>query len=78
MQKLIEKEIKYCANIYKSLPVVINKGRGVFVHDVNGKKYFDYISGYSAVNHGHCHPRLVNVIKEQVDKFFNDFEYRLN
>tara|TARA_A100001015_G_C15037806_1_gene737467 strand:- start:1891 stop:3090 length:1200 start_codon:yes stop_codon:yes gene_type:complete len=68
MQKLIEKEIKYCANIYKSLPVVINKGRGVYVHDVNGKKYFDYISGYSAVNHGHCHPRLVNVIKEQVDK----------
>ena len=46
MQKLIQKEIKYCANIYKSLPVVVNKGKGVFVHDVNGKKYFDYISGY--------------------------------
>ena len=68
MNKLIKKELKYATNIYKSLPVCINKGKGVHVYDVNDKKYFDFISGYSAVNHGHCHPRLVNVLKDQADK----------
>ena len=61
----ILKELKYGANNYKPLNVVLKKGKGVFVTDVNNKKYLDFLSGYSAVNQGHCHKRLVNVINEQ-------------
>ncbi len=68
MNKLIKKELKYAANIYNSLPVCISSGKGVFVYDTNKKKYFDFISGYSAVNHGHCHPKLVKVVKKQASK----------
>ena len=58
-------EKKYGANDYHPIPVVLQKGEGVFLWDVNGKKYYDFLSAYSAVNQGHCHPDLVNIIKNQ-------------
>lgn len=61
----IQRENKYGAHNYHPLPVVLEKGKGVYVWDVEGKKYFDFLSAYSAVNQGHCHPRLINVLKEQ-------------
>ncbi|MCF8239932.1 MAG: ornithine--oxo-acid transaminase [Melioribacteraceae bacterium] len=61
-------EEKYGANNYHPLDVVIEKGDGVWVHDVEGKKYLDCLAAYSAVNQGHCHPRIINVLKEQADK----------
>ncbi len=64
---LIELEDKYGAHNYHPLPVVLSKGEGVYVWDVEGKKYFDFLSAYSAVNQGHCHPRIVNVLKEQAE-----------
>jgi len=76
---LIEKENKYGAHNYHPLPVVLEKGEGVFVWDVDGKKYFDFLSAYSAVNQGHCHPKIVNAMIEQAQKltltsraFYND------
>src|SRR6187431_1125274 len=65
---LIEKENKYGAHNYHPLPVVLEKGEGVFVWDVDGKKYFDFLSAYSAVNQGHCHPKIVNALIEQAKK----------
>jgi ornithine--oxo-acid transaminase len=56
------------AHNYHPLDVVITRGKGVWVWDVEGKKYLDFLSGYSAVNHGHCHPRLVKVLKDQGEK----------
>ncbi|XP_045769408.1 ornithine aminotransferase, mitochondrial isoform X3 [Maniola jurtina] len=56
-----------CRN-YAPLPVALCRGEGIFVWDVEGKKYFDFLSAYSAVNQGHCHPRIVKVLKEQADK----------
>src|SRR5436305_814742 len=50
------------------MPVILEKGKGVFVWDVEGKKYFDFLSGYSAVNQGHCHPRIINALIEQTQK----------
>jgi len=61
----IELEEKYGAHNYHPLPVVLAKGEGVFVWDVEGKKYFDFLSAYSAVNQGHCHPKIVAVMNEQ-------------
>jgi ornithine--oxo-acid transaminase len=61
----IVKELKYGAKNYKPLNVILKKGKGVFLTDVNNKKYFDFLSGYSAVNQGHCHPRLLNVLNKQ-------------
>jgi len=61
-------EDKYGAHNYHPLPVVLEKGEGVFVWDVDGKKYFDFLSGYSAVNQGHCHPEIVKVFMEQSQK----------
>ena len=58
-------EKKHGANDYHPIPVVLQKGEGVFLWDVNGKKYYDFLSAYSAVNQGHCHPDLVNIIKNQ-------------
>ena len=76
---LIEKENKYGAHNYHPLPVVLERGEGVFVWDVDGKKYFDFLSAYSAVNQGHCHPKIVNAMVEQAQKltltsraFYND------
>lgn len=65
---LIEKENKYGAHNYHPLPVVLEKGEGVFVWDVDGKKYFDFLSAYSAVNQGHCHPKIVGAMVEQAQK----------
>ena len=59
-------EAQYCAHNYLPLPVVLTRGEGVFVWDENGKKYLDMMSAYSAVSHGHAHPRLVSMVKKQV------------
>jgi len=67
-EKFIMREKLYGANDYNPLPVVLEKGKGVFLWDTNGKKYYDFLSSYSAVNQGHCHPRLVKVIHEQSSK----------
>ena len=67
-QALIDKENKYGAHNYHPLPVVIERGEGIFVWDVDGKKYFDFLSAYSAVNQGHCHPRIINALKKQAEK----------
>lgn len=61
-------EEKYGAHNYHPLPVVLEKGEGVFLYDVDGKKYFDFLSGYSAVNQGHCHPKIINSLIEQAKK----------
>lgn len=64
-EALIEKENKYGAHNYHPLPVVLEKGEGVFVWDVDGKKYYDFLSSYSAVNQGHCHPKIVDAMIQQ-------------
>ena len=64
----IEKESKFGAHNYHPLPVVLERGEGVFVWDVDGKKYYDFLSAYSAVNQGHCHPRIINTLKEQAEQ----------
>jgi ornithine--oxo-acid transaminase len=60
-------EDKYGANNYHPLPVVLAKGKGPKVWDVDGKEYYDFLSAYSAVNQGHCHPKIVAAMKEQAD-----------
>ncbi|KAG7310454.1 hypothetical protein JYU34_003236 [Plutella xylostella] len=72
-QKLSSKEIfeledKYGCRNYAPLPVALSRGEGVFVWDVEGKKYFDFLSAYSAVNQGHCHPRIIATLKNQAEK----------
>ncbi|PZX65890.1 ornithine--oxo-acid transaminase [Hydrotalea sandarakina] len=64
----IELEEKYGAHNYHPLPVVLEKGEGVFVYDVEGKRYFDFLSGYSAVNQGHCHPKIIESLIAQAKK----------
>ena len=64
----LELEEKYGAHNYHPLPVVLDRGEGIFLWDVDGKKYFDFLSAYSAVNHGHCHPRLVKALSDQAQK----------
>lgn len=78
-QKAIELEDKYGAHNYHPLPVVLERGEGVFVWDVNGKQYFDFLAAYSAVNQGHCHPKIIAALVEQAQKltltsraFYND------
>src|SRR5688572_21594192 len=61
----IELEDQYSAHNYHPLPVVLHKGNGVFVWDVEGKRYYDFLSGYSAVNQGHCHPEITRALVEQ-------------
>ena len=72
-------EEKYGAHNYHPLPVVLTKGEGVYVWDVEGKKYYDFLSAYSAVNQGHCHPKLVAALTNQAQQltltsraFYND------
>lgn len=67
-QYYLDLEEKYSAHNYHPLPVVLNKGEGVFVWDVEGKRYFDFLSGYSAVNQGHCHPKIIAALTEQAQK----------
>ena len=78
-EELISLEEKYGAHNYHPIPVVLSKGEGVYVWDVEGKRYFDFLSAYSAVNQGHCHPDLVRVIHQQAGQltltsraFYND------
>jgi len=66
--ELMELENKYGAHNYHPLPVVLDRGEGVFVWDVDGKKYYDFLSSYSAVNQGHCHPKIINTLVEQAKK----------
>lgn len=67
-QYYIELEDQYGAHNYHPIPVVLEKGSGVFVWDVTGKRYYDFLSGYSAVNQGHCHPRIIKALQEQASK----------
>ncbi|PWK17401.1 ornithine--oxo-acid transaminase [Xanthomarina spongicola] len=78
-QKAIDLENKYGAHNYHPLPVVLNRGEGVYVWDVEGKKYYDFLSAYSAVNQGHCHPKIVGAMVNQAQTltltsraFYND------
>ena len=78
-QHLIDLENKYGAHNYHPLPVVLDKGEGVYVWDVEGKKYYDFLSAYSAVNQGHCHPKIVGAMVSQAQTltltsraFYND------
>lgn len=67
-QFYIDRENKYSAHNYHPLPVVLERGEGVYMWDVDGKKYYDFLSGYSAVNQGHCHPKIVKAMIEQAQK----------
>ena len=78
-KRLMGLEERYGAHNYHPLPVVLHKGKGIYVWDVEGKKYFDFLSSYSAVNQGHCHPRIVKALKDQANvlcltsrAFYND------
>lgn len=78
-QEAILLEDKYGAHNYHPLPVVLSKGEGVFLWDVEGKRYYDFLSAYSAINQGHCHPRIINALIEQAKEltltsraFYND------
>ena len=78
-KQVIDREHKYGAHNYHPLPVVLERGEGVFVWDTDGKKYYDFLSAYSAVNQGHCHPRIIAALTEQASKltltsraFYND------
>lgn len=78
-QKYITQEERYGAHNYHPLPVVLAKGEGAFVWDVDGKRYFDFLSAYSAVNQGHCHPKIVKALCDQAQTlcltsraFYND------
>lgn len=75
----IERENKFGAHNYHPIPVVLERGEGVYVWDVEGKKYFDFLSAYSAVNQGHCHPKIIQALVDQAQKltltsraFYND------
>lgn len=78
-QQAIDLENKYGAHNYHPLPVVLSKGEGVYVWDVEGKQYYDFLSAYSAVNQGHCHPKIINAMIQQAQvltltsrAFYND------
>lgn len=78
-QDYIALEEKYGAHNYHPLPVVLSRGEGIFLWDVEGKKYYDFLSAYSAVNQGHCHPKIINTMCEQAKTltltsraFYND------
>lgn len=67
-QNYLDLEDKFGAHNYHPLPVVLNRGEGVFLYDVDGKRYYDFLSGYSAVNQGHCHPKIIASLVEQAQK----------
>ena len=78
-QEFIDREARYGAHNYHPLPVVLERGDGIYVWDTDGKKYFDFLSAYSAVNQGHCHPKIVKAMTDQAQKlaltsraFYND------
>ncbi len=67
-QQYLDLENTYGAHNYHPIPVVLERGEGVYLYDVDGKKYFDFLSGYSAVNQGHCHPAIIKTLQEQASK----------
>ena len=67
-QHYLDLEEKHGAHNYHPLPVVLNRGEGAFLYDVDGKRYYDFLSGYSAVNQGHCHPKIIAALVEQAQK----------
>ena len=67
-QYFLDLEDQFGAHNYHPIPVVLEKGEGVYLYDVDGKKYFDFLSGYSAVNQGHCHPAIIKTLQEQANK----------
>ena len=67
-EKYLALEDHYGAHNYHPIPVVLEKGEGVFLYDIDGKRYFDFLSGYSAVNQGHCHPAIIKTLQEQAGK----------
>ena len=78
-QEFMDREARYGAHNYHPLPVVLEKGNGIYVWDTNGKRYFDFLSAYSAVNQGYCHPKIVKAMIDQAQKlaltsraFYND------
>ena len=78
-QEFIDREARYGAHNYHPLPVVLERGEGIYVWDTDGKKYFDFLSAYSAVNQGHCHPKIEKAMTDQAQKlaltsraFYND------
>ena len=78
-KEFIALEDRFGAHNYHPLPVVLSRGEGVYVWDVDGKKYYDFLSAYSAVNQGHCHPKIVNALIQQAQTltltsraFYND------
>ena len=78
-EEVFEAEDRYGAHNYAPIPVALARGRGVYVWDVEDKQYFDFLSGYSSLNQGHCHPKIVETLKKQADvlcltsrAFYND------
>ncbi|KAF5401594.1 Ornithine--oxo-acid transaminase [Paragonimus heterotremus] len=78
-EKIYSREDKYGAHNYHPLPVALSKGKGLYVWDVDGNKYMDFLSAYSSVNQGHCHPKLVKALTDQANiltltsrAFYND------
>jgi len=76
---VFDRESKFGAHNYAPIPVALSRGEGVFVWDVEGRRYFDFLSGYSSLNQGHRHPRIIKVLKQQLDQltltsraFYND------
>lgn len=67
-RRMLEQEEQYGAHNYTPIPVVLDRGEGVYVWDVDGKKYFDFLSAFSAVNQGHCHPRIIKALTDQASK----------
>ena len=67
-KQAIDLEEKFGAKNYHPLPVVLSRGEGVFLYDVEGEKYYDFLSAYSAVNQGHCHPKILKALNEQGEK----------
>ena len=67
-EHLMQLEDNFGAHNYHPIPVVLEKGEGVYVWDVEGKKYFDFLAAYSAVNQGHCHPRILKALTNQAQK----------
>lgn len=67
-QDIIDRDDRYGGRHFKPLPVVLSRGEGVFLWDVDGKKYIDFLAGFATVNHGHCHPRLVKTMRDQAGK----------
>jgi ornithine--oxo-acid transaminase len=84
-QDYMKREDQYGAHNYHPLPVVLEKGEGVFVWDIEGKRYFDFLSAYSAVNQGHCHPKIINALNYRKPKkltltsraFYNNVTWRI-